>query len=98
MEGQERLPKIGYLGFGTATPPIFFQNRMRELGYSEGKNIEVEYRFADGRPERLLIRRDGRWYGRRIGPARRVKFRRADDPGDDLRGVLRQAPNTGPVL
>src|SRR3954469_17665855 len=50
---QERLPKIGYLGFGTATPPTFFQNRMRELGYSEGKNVEVEYRFADGRPERL---------------------------------------------
>jgi len=50
---QERLPKIGYLGFGTATPPTFFQNRMRELGYSEGKNVEVEYRFADGRPEKL---------------------------------------------
>src|SRR3954454_9048286 len=50
---QERLPKIGYLGFGTATPATFFQNRMRELGYSEGKHVEVEYRFADGRPEKL---------------------------------------------
>src|SRR3954469_24572424 len=49
----DQLPKIGYLGFGTATPPTFFQNRMRELGYSEGKNVEVEYRFADGRPEKL---------------------------------------------
>jgi putative tryptophan/tyrosine transport system substrate-binding protein len=47
------LPKIGYLGFGVATPPIFFQKRMRELGYSEGKEVEVEYRFADGRPEKL---------------------------------------------
>jgi putative ABC transport system substrate-binding protein len=47
------LPKIGYLGFGAATPPIFFQKRMRELGYSEGKDVEVEYRFADGRPEKL---------------------------------------------
>jgi len=26
---------------------------MRELGYSEGKDVEVEYRFADGRPEKL---------------------------------------------
>ena len=47
------LPKIGYLGFGAATPPTFFQKRMRELGYSEGKDVEVEYRFADGRPENL---------------------------------------------
>ena len=47
------LPKIGYLGFGAATAPTFFQKRMRELGYSEGKDVEVEYRFADGRPEKL---------------------------------------------
>jgi len=49
----DSLPKIGYLGFGAATPPTFFQKRMRELGYSEGKDVEVEYRFADGRPENL---------------------------------------------
>lgn len=47
----DSLPKIGYLGFGAATPPTFFQKRMRELGYSEGKDVEVEYRFADGRPK-----------------------------------------------
>jgi putative tryptophan/tyrosine transport system substrate-binding protein len=49
------LPKIGYLGFGAATPPTFFQKRMRELGYSEGKDVEVEYRFADGLPEKLPV-------------------------------------------
>ena len=27
--------------------------RLHELGYSEGKNMAVEYRSADGRPERL---------------------------------------------
>jgi putative tryptophan/tyrosine transport system substrate-binding protein len=50
----ERLPKVGYLGFGAAVPPTLFQNRMRELGYSEGKDVAVEYRFADGHPEKLL--------------------------------------------
>jgi putative tryptophan/tyrosine transport system substrate-binding protein len=50
----ERLPKVGYLGFGAAVPPTLFQNRMRELGHSEGKDVAVEYRFADGRPEKLL--------------------------------------------
>src|ERR1700704_6779454 len=46
----ERLPKVGYLGFGAATPPIIFQNGRRELRYSEGKEVAVEYRLAGGRP------------------------------------------------
>ena len=48
----ERLPKVGYLGFGAAVPPTHFQNRMRELRYSEGKEVTVEYRFG-GRPGEL---------------------------------------------
>ena len=49
----ERLPKVGYLAFGAATPPTIFQNRMRELRFSEGKEVAVEYRFAEGRPGEL---------------------------------------------
>ena len=49
----ERLPKVGYLGFGASVPPTHFQNRMRELRYSEGKEVTVEYRFAGGHPEEL---------------------------------------------
>src|SRR5436309_6129867 len=49
----ERLPKVGYLGFGASVPPTIFQNRMRELRYSEGKEVTVEYRFAGGRPGEL---------------------------------------------
>jgi len=49
----DQLPKIGYLGFGAAPPATYFQKRMRELGYSAGKDVEVEYRFADGVPEKL---------------------------------------------
>ena len=30
-----------------------FRQRLRELGYVEGKNIVVEYRYAEGKPERL---------------------------------------------
>jgi putative ABC transport system substrate-binding protein len=49
----ERLPKVGYLGFGAAAPPTLFQNRMKELKWSEGKDVEVEYRFAGGNPGEL---------------------------------------------
>ena len=49
----ERLPKVGYLGFGAAVPPTLFQNRMKELRWSEGKDVMVEYRFAGGRPGEL---------------------------------------------
>jgi putative ABC transport system substrate-binding protein len=49
----QRLPKVGYLGFGASVPPTLFQSRMRELGYSEGKQVTVEYRFAGGRPGEL---------------------------------------------
>jgi len=45
----QQVPKVGYLGFGAAVLPTLFQNRMGELGYSEGKNVSVEYRFAEGR-------------------------------------------------
>ena len=46
----DRLPKVGYLGFGAAVPPTHFQNRMKELKWSEGKDVMVEYRFAGGKP------------------------------------------------
>src|ERR1700750_3457759 len=49
----DRVPKVGYLGFGASTPPTHFQNRMKELRWSEGKDVTVEYRFAGGRPGAL---------------------------------------------
>ena len=53
-QSTERLPKVGYLGFGAAfQQPTHFQNRLSELGYTEGKDVVVEYRFADGRPSEL---------------------------------------------
>ena len=52
-----RLPRLGVLLYGTpeADPniPAFRQN-MRDLGHIEGQNLSVEYRFAGGKPERLM--------------------------------------------
>src|SRR5262249_36467284 len=53
-----KVPRIGYLSPGSASPgPLAyhdeFQRELRELGYVEGRNIVVEYRFADGKFDRL---------------------------------------------
>ena len=51
-----RLPTIGFLG--TATPSTWsqwiaaFEQRLRELGWIEGRTIAIEYRWAEGRDER----------------------------------------------
>jgi putative tryptophan/tyrosine transport system substrate-binding protein len=54
----KKIPRIGYVsGTGDASDPGpnigSFQKGLRDLGYVEGKNIVVEYRYAEGKNERL---------------------------------------------
>jgi putative ABC transport system substrate-binding protein len=52
-----KVPRIGYLSVLSATNNPYtleaFRQGLRELGYVEGQTIGIEYRFAEGRPERL---------------------------------------------
>ncbi len=52
----KRIPRIGVLLFGTPDTdpnlPAFLQG-LRELRYVEGQNITIEYRYAEGKPDRL---------------------------------------------
>ena len=54
---QPKLPTIGYLGTTTATAwgpwTAAFVQRLRELGWIEGHNLAVEYRWAEARSERF---------------------------------------------
>ncbi|HEY1474690.1 MAG TPA: ABC transporter substrate-binding protein [Pseudolabrys sp.] len=53
---QNKLPTIGFLG--ATTPQVWsafvaaFIQRLRELGWVDGGNIAIEYRWAEGRGER----------------------------------------------
>jgi putative tryptophan/tyrosine transport system substrate-binding protein len=58
VEAQQAAPRrIGFLAAGSAGTTRewieAFANRLRELGWIEGSTIAVEYRYAEGRPERF---------------------------------------------
>ena len=52
-----KIPRIGFLTAGSSsTIPTridAFRQGLRELGYVEDKNIVIEWRFAEGKPDRL---------------------------------------------
>jgi len=50
-----KVPRIAYV-MGRSGPMEFdeaFRQGLRELGYVEGQNITIEYRWGEGREERL---------------------------------------------
>ncbi len=53
----KKVPRIGYLSPGSISSTLpnreAFQQGLRGLGYVEGKNIVVEYRFAEGKLDRV---------------------------------------------
>jgi putative tryptophan/tyrosine transport system substrate-binding protein len=51
-----KVPRIGYLATNLAAALHLleaFRQGLRDLGYVEGRNLVIEYRSAEGKPERL---------------------------------------------
>jgi putative tryptophan/tyrosine transport system substrate-binding protein len=53
-----RVPRIDWLSIASRTPEVShlldaFLQGLCDLGYVEGQTIAIDYRFADGKPERL---------------------------------------------
>src|SRR6266511_1250557 len=60
LVGEGQQPKQVRLGYLSANPPSdtqdaidAFRTRLRDLGYVEGQTLLIEYRYAEGRYERL---------------------------------------------
>ena len=55
-QGAEPVPRIGFLGMDSGMQAVrvtAFRDALAALGYVEGKNIEIEYRWAEGKFDRL---------------------------------------------
>src|SRR5262245_4882524 len=54
---QAKLPTVGYLGALSPSAEsqriAAFVQRLREVGWTEGRTVAIEYRFAEGRNERF---------------------------------------------
>jgi len=51
-----KVPRIGFLGFNLAPNPHLFEafrQGLRDLGYVDGHTVVIEWRDAEGKPERL---------------------------------------------
>src|SRR5207249_10796091 len=50
-----KVPRIGFVTGASPEGPYVedFRRGLRDLGYNEGKNIVVEYRYAEGKNERF---------------------------------------------
>jgi len=52
-----KLPTVGFLGASSASAwspwVAAFVQRLRELGWVEGRTVAIDYRWAEGRPERF---------------------------------------------
>jgi putative ABC transport system substrate-binding protein len=63
---QPVIPVVGFLNsLGQNERPNLrdaFRRGLSEVGFVEGRNVAIEYRFAEGHPDRLPPRRQRRRY------------------------------------
>jgi putative ABC transport system substrate-binding protein len=80
---QQQMPTIGYLSARSSASDVAmlaaFRRGLAEIGYAEGRNVAIEYRFADGQRDRVpSLAMD--LIGRHIGV---IMYAGAGDPPED---------------
>jgi putative ABC transport system substrate-binding protein len=88
-----KVPRIGYLTQASASALAArtesFRQGLRELGYIEGKNIVIEWRSAEGNPDRL---------NDLVVELVRLKLDAIVSPGPSVTRRLRDATSTIPIV
>jgi len=87
-----RVPRIAFLlGSSTGTDPRVeaFRQGLRELGYIEGKNIAIEWRYAEGNEDRLPALAD---------ELVRLKVNVIVTGGANATGAVKRATSTIPIV
>jgi len=85
-----KIPRIGFL-FNTpgSAPPLALSQRLRELNYFEGQNINFDYRTAEGKVDR---------YGQLASELVRLKVDVIVAEGTSLALVAKKATDTIPIV
>ena len=88
-----KIPRVAYVTASSASMQArrfeVFRQGLRELGYIEGKNILVEYRFADGKVDRLP---------RLAAELVDLKVNVIVTAGPSVTGPVKQATSTIPIV
>jgi hypothetical protein len=62
---QPAMPVVGFLSARSAADSaqllVAFRQGLKEAGYTEGQNVTIEFRFAEGRYDRLFRRWPRNW-------------------------------------
>src|SRR5260370_17423695 len=46
---QTKVPRVGFLALARFVPPKLFLEDLEKQGFVDGKNVSIDYHFADGR-------------------------------------------------
>ena len=90
---QPKMPTIGFLGANAASAQTqwtaAFVQRLRELGWIEGRTVSIEYRWAEGRSDR---------YTEIAAEFVRLKVDVIVSPGNEAAIAAKQATSVIPIV
>jgi len=86
---QAKIPRVGFLDPGHPGPGVAFRQGLSDLGYMDGRNIIIEWRSWEGRPD---------WAPESIAELVRLKVNVLVVPGSRIVGIAKRATTTIPII
>ncbi|HSE90774.1 MAG TPA: ABC transporter substrate-binding protein, partial [Candidatus Binatia bacterium] len=91
IEAQQpaKVPRVGFLDPGHPGPGVAFRQGLSDLGYTDGRNIIIEWRSWEGRPD---------WAPENITELIRLKVNVLVVPGSRIVEIAKRATTTIPII